>query len=126
NARFAMDFLQRDVRMAGHFGCVNDQAHWVKSPNDLESHFTGTTSDSPTNFHVSIFGYEAANTAPDQTVTIGSAAAGWNPGLPAGIAALDPLPGSDIIELRYLAGEGVPVNKLEVSGSNTVVEFPPT
>lgn len=30
NARFALDFLARDIRMAGHFGCVNDQAHFVK------------------------------------------------------------------------------------------------
>ncbi len=27
NSRFAMDSLQRELRMAGHFGCVNDQAH---------------------------------------------------------------------------------------------------
>ncbi|KAG1390382.1 hypothetical protein G6F59_015225 [Rhizopus arrhizus] len=27
NARFALDFLERDIRMAGHMGCVNDQAH---------------------------------------------------------------------------------------------------
>lgn len=26
NARFALDFLERDIRMAGHMGCVNDQA----------------------------------------------------------------------------------------------------
>lgn len=25
NGRFAMDFLTRDIRMAGHAGCVNDQ-----------------------------------------------------------------------------------------------------
>ena len=26
NARFALDFLSRDLRMAGHAGCVNDQS----------------------------------------------------------------------------------------------------
>ena len=30
NGRFAQEFLQRDIRMAGHFGCVNDQAHFVR------------------------------------------------------------------------------------------------
>lgn len=30
NGRFALEFLQRDIRMAGHFGCVNDQAHFVR------------------------------------------------------------------------------------------------
>jgi len=29
NGRFALDFLQRDVRMAGHLGCVNDQARFL-------------------------------------------------------------------------------------------------
>lgn len=124
NARFAVDFLQRDIRMAGHFGCVNDQAHWVKTPDDLMSHFGTTAATDPTNFNVSIHGYEATNTAPDQSVTIGSAAAGWSPALPAGIAALNPLPGSDIIELRYLDNEGIPVTALTPSGSDTIVSFP--
>src|SRR5690606_40650231 len=39
NARFALDFLQRDIRMAGHFGCVNDQAHWVRAEDDPMLHF---------------------------------------------------------------------------------------
>lgn len=124
NARFAVDFLQRDVRMAGHFGCVNDQAHWVKSPDALDSHFAGTGAADPTNYQVSIFGYEAANTAPDQVVTIGAAASGWNPGLPTAIAALGPLAGSDIIELRYLVGGGVPVNGLTAISGGTEVTFP--
>src|SRR5690606_40813368 len=29
NSRFAMDFIQRDLRMAGHFGCSTDQAHML-------------------------------------------------------------------------------------------------
>jgi type IV pilus assembly protein PilW len=39
NARFAMDYLQRDIRMAGHYGCVNDQSH-LQTPGALVSHFT--------------------------------------------------------------------------------------
>lgn len=124
NARFAIDFLQRDIRMAGHFGCVNDQAHWVKTPDDLTSHFGTTAATDPTNFNVAIHGYEAINTAPDDSVTIGSPTAGWNPGLPTGIAGLNPLAGSDIIELRYLNPDGIPVTGLAASGSNTIVTFP--
>lgn len=125
NARFAMDFLQREIRMAGHFGCVNDQAHWVKTAEDLQSHFGTVATNSPTNFNVSIHGYEATSTAPDDDVTIGSASAGWNPALPAAITALNPLPGSDIIELRYLNQDGIPVTGLAASGgSSTEVEFP--
>lgn len=124
NARFAIDYLQRDIRMAGHFGCVNDQAHWVKGAADLASHFGTGAADEPTNFNVSIHGYESTNTGPGQTVTLGSATAGWSPGLPGNISALSPLPGSDIIELRYLDNEGVPVTNLTVSGTRTVVAFP--
>src|SRR5690606_21928152 len=29
NGRFAIDILQRDLRMAGHAGCVNDQARFL-------------------------------------------------------------------------------------------------
>ncbi len=29
NGRFAIDMLQRDLRMAGHMGCVNDQARFL-------------------------------------------------------------------------------------------------
>ncbi|WP_374318373.1 PilW family protein [Pseudoxanthomonas kaohsiungensis] len=122
NARFAIDYLQRDIRMAGHFGCVNDQAHWVKGAGDLVNHL-GTT-PAALDFGVSISGYEASNTAPGQVVTSGSAATGWSPALPAQIAALNPSPGSDIIALRFLAGEGVPATALVNTGSDTAVTFP--
>lgn len=125
NARFAIDYLQRDIRMAGHFGCVNDQAHWVKGAGDLVTHFGALGAADARNFNYSIKGYEATNTAPGQAVTIGAAAAGWSPALPGAIQALNPLPGSDIITLRYLADEGVPVSNLAASGSNTLVSFPP-
>lgn len=125
NARFAIDFLQRDIRMAGHFGCVNDLAHALSPDgNSLVSHFGTSTASDPTNFRVSIHGYEAASTAPNDTVTIGSATTGWSPALPAAISALNPLAGSDIIELRYLNPEGIPVTGISASGSTaTLVEF---
>lgn len=123
NARFAIDFLQRDIRMAGHFGCANDQAHWVKGAGDLANHLGATPA--ALDFNVSISGYEATNTAPGQAVTVGSAATGWSPALPAQITALSPSPGSDIIALRYLAEEGIPVTNLTgISGPNTEVQFP--
>lgn len=123
NARFAIDFLQRDIRMAGHFGCVNDQAHWVKGTGDLVNHLGAA--QPALDFNVSIAGYEATSTAPGGAVTIGSAAAGWSPALPAQIAALNPSPGSDIIALRFLAEQGIPVTGLDpISGPNTRVTFP--
>lgn len=131
NARFAIDFLQRDIRLAGHFGCVNDQAHQVKGTGDLEVHFGSSASpldaNDPRNFNFSIKGYEATDTAPGRAVTIGAAAANWLPALPAAISALNPLPGSDIVALRYLVNDGVPVTALAAGGAggtNTLVTFP--
>ena len=33
SGRFATDFLQRDLRMAGHMGCLNDQARALNNPS---------------------------------------------------------------------------------------------
>lgn len=35
NGRFALDFLRRDLRMAGHMGCVNDQSRFL--PQNITS-----------------------------------------------------------------------------------------
>ncbi|MGY0611127.1 PilW family protein [Luteimonas sp. A501] len=133
NSRFAMDFLQRDIRMAGHYGCVNDQAHLVRGEGDPVSHLGTFTSGAgnPLDFSVSIQGYEAAETAPGDSVTIGGApAAGWSPTLPGAIQDLEPLPGSDVIVLRYLGSRGTPVMAIEttqltIPGAPVAVEDPP-
>lgn len=116
NARFAMEYLQRDIRMAGHYGCVNDQSH-MQVPGALTRHFADATPG--TNgiaFPISVHGYDANGTAPGGSVTLSTPTPGWTPELPA--ALLDPLlspapsPGSDIIELRFLGNEGVPVGEI--------------
>ena len=135
NSRFAMEFLQRDLRMAGHFGCVNDQSH-LQSVDTMANHFPVAT---PANWGVafpssnvaltpggSIRGYEASNTAPGQTVTLGAPSAGWTPALPAVITALNPLAGSDIVEVRYLSTDGLPVIAIaNPTGTSTVITVPP-
>jgi type IV pilus assembly protein PilW len=90
NARFALDFLQRDIRMAGHFGCVNDQAH-RQVTNNLRSHFAA---NGPQDFGFSIQGFENAN--------------------PTGIT-LNParVPGTDVVVLRFLRGTGLPVMAID-------------
>ncbi|WP_082473502.1 MULTISPECIES: PilW family protein [Xanthomonas] len=125
NARFALDFLARDIRMAGHFGCVNDQAHFVKGQGDPRVSLSATTgSGSPLDFSVSIQGYEATGTSPGAQLRLGgtlSAAAG----VPSQIQGLNPapLPGSDILVLRFLSPEGVPVTGLVRTGSNSIASF---
>ncbi|WP_434213466.1 PilW family protein [[Pseudomonas] boreopolis] len=92
NARFAMDFLQRDIRMAGHFGCVNDQAR-RQSANVLTSHFTtGGVLD----FGYSIHGYENAT--------------------PTGLTLSPPrVAGTDSIVLRFLGSTGIPIKLVDLS-----------
>lgn len=122
NARFAIDYLQRDIRMAGHFGCVSDQSH-LQSADALQSNFP-SNADQALNFKVSIQGYEANGTAPSDSVTLGAPTAGWSPGLPSSISALSPLAGSDIVVLRFLSPQGAPVNTIVTSGSTTKLTVP--
>ena len=127
NARFALDFLQRDIRLGGHFGCVNDQAHWVKGEGDPEVHLGSSLAlTRPLNFAVSVQGFEATGTAPGSTLTIGSATSGWNPGLPTEISTLDPQPvaGSDVLVLRFLGARGTPVTGITGSAGSEVLSFP--
>ncbi len=121
NARFALEFLERDLRMAGHMGCVNDQAHNVKNLGDPVIHLGAATgSGSPLDFSVSIQGYEAPNTAPGNALTLGGT---WTkPTLPNAITLLPaPAGGSDVLVLRFLGAEGVPVNAISVSGGKSTV-----
>lgn len=133
NGRFAIDFLQRDTRMAGHFGCVNDQSHSLADPVGVTTTFAATPAAAAASlrFDISIQGYEALDTAPGMDLTlpaIGTAApaGGWA-GLPAGgevdIATANRVPGSDILVLRYLAPEGVPVTSIAGAGGKPSFAF---
>lgn len=127
NSRFAIDMLQRDIRMAGHFGCISDQAlnPWGK-PSTFASSFENNAGVPPTEsalrFDLSIQGFDAQGSAPGDSLTLlATPTAGggvYTPALPADVqtaigARL--IPGSDVLALRYLLPEGVPVT--EVSGS---------
>lgn len=123
NARFALDFLQRDLRMAGHFGCVNDQAHVVKNTGDVGYHLgISSGSGDPQDFSVPVQGYEAAGTAPGARLTLGRA---WSAAqsVPKSIANLKPapLPGSDILVLRLMSPEGAVVTAISVAAGATTL-----
>lgn len=122
NGRFALDYLQRDLRMVGHMGCINDQARLLQG-GILETTFADTigAGGGQLDMGTGLRGYEAAGTAPhtDTTITIGAErpTAAWvaeasTPALPAYISALAPLPGSDIVELRYFSAASVPVRSV--------------
>lgn len=124
NARFALDFLQRDLRMAGHFGCVNDQAHVVKGNASIGYRIAGVVSGSgvPLDFSVPIQGYEAGATTPTSSLTIGTT---WQAAIaaPASIIGLNPAPspGSDIVVLRFFHPDGVPISTLTSSATQSTV-----
>lgn len=106
NARFAVDFLQRDVRMAGHLGCVNDQARM----QGAEGVFSHTTQD--LRFDMGVQGFEAPGSAPGGSIALAGGAPSaapvnnWQPQLPASVFALGPVAGSDVLMVRYLSPVG--------------------
>jgi type IV pilus assembly protein PilW len=99
NGRFALDYLQRDIRMAGHFGCVNDQAR-RQIAGALTSHFAA---NGPMDFGYSVRGYEDAS--------------------PAGVA-LSParVAGTDSIVLRFMSASGIPVTAINPGGLTVDVD----
>lgn len=120
NSRFAIDYLQRDIRMAGHFGCVNDQAHTQSNPSSLATTFATVPTASPLNealrFNISVQGFEANGTGPGTTISLSAPTAGWS--APFAGSAIDTatagnrVSGSDILVLRFLMPEGVPVTAI--------------
>lgn len=137
NGRFAMEYLQRDLRAVGHFGCVSDQAHFQATNNSFGELFLADRRDYNTlpnkgnsealAFNLSITGYEANGTGPESTITLpavpaAGGAADWAPALPRFLTNTDPDPvtgvrmpapvrGSDIVVLRFLTAESASVTR---------------
>ena len=119
NARFAIDMLRNDVRMAAHVGCRRDQ-DYVAAVEGLFNH-AATPS---TNFTAAPFAlrvdmpleaFEFIGSGPGEQVDISSGVGtgvgvgSFSPALPVALADVtgDAVVGSDIIVLRYLSGDGV-------------------
>ncbi len=145
NGRFAMDFLSRDLRMAGHTGCVNDQqlltANAAGFPigGNIRSLFLNEADRNnnavanipfPLRFDVAIQGFDAAGTEPGDTVTLSTtpaagAAADWSPALPDTLANLahTPIRGSDVVVLRYFSPEETKIQGY-APGATPAVTYP--
>lgn len=128
NSRFAMDSLQRELRMAGHFGCVNDQAH---DPQGTLATTFAAGGHPALDFARSIQGYEATNTKPGDAVTLAATPSTggdkYSPALPSEFAAAikNRVDGSDIVALRYLVPTGVPVTAVAGTVAQPVFSFDP-
>lgn len=86
SGRFAVDFLARDIRMAGFRGsCLAQEDKLI---NTLNGSYAA-------NFGTYLEGYDASGTT-------------WSPSLDASISARAPTTGSDIVTIR-LSGNGIPV-----------------
>lgn len=88
NARFAMQLLTRDVRMAGYFGCADE----------ISSVSNRLNPGAPT--------YSIFSTIPVEGSESGST---WSPS--ATSLAFTPLAGTDALAIRYVAGDPIPLTK---------------
>ena len=142
SSRFAIDFLSRDLRMAGHAGCVNDQSllsstGTVITGGNIRSLFMTETQRNandvaalpfPLRFDVAIQGFEANGTGPGTALAIPAvpavgAATAWTPQLPLALAGLSPVAGSDIVVLRYFSAEESPITNFNAAGA-PAIEYP--
>lgn len=92
SARYALEIMSRDIRMAGYRGCASSSGDFHNTLKD-----SGT---SAYNFGLPISGYDGG--------------AGWTPALPAdtgGLSGLNILAGTDAIVLRSAFGGGATVTK---------------
>lgn len=146
NGRFAMDILQRDVRMGGHAGCVNDQARFLPenvTPSrpalvsaflSLEDQANGNYAAADLHdalrFDKALEAYEANDTGGGEpyvlpgTPVAAESRGGWTPQLPEILfsALQDPLPGSDILVLRNFTPTGAQITSF-TAGETATVEF---
>lgn len=127
-SRFATDFLQRDLRMAGHMGCAGDRLRRRAVGNReadtaaqaapiLGSLFltnaqyqAGAFNSAPyaLRFDFPIHGYEAVGTGRGGAVNASAPTGAWTPALDPALAGLAPAPraGSDILVLRIFSPDG--------------------
>lgn len=112
-ARFALDAMERDVRMAGFHGCLSS----MPSPYTAQP-VVNTIADSDSyenDFNTPLQGYFATGST-------------WVPALDPKIAAFLPQPAatSDVITVRVPVGQSYPVSAVMASGSAAVPVVMPT
>lgn len=106
NARFALDFMNREIRMAGYFGCLRDA---TKVYNNINS-----SGGFPNNFTQPIQGFEYNGTGQGTTFTAsvpnpnpsGVALSNWTPALDASLQNRV-IPGTDVVVIRRADNDSI-------------------
>ena len=109
SARFTLVDVQRSARMAGYMGAGSDLTR-IESGNNFPNHLVekGVAPAFPYRFERPIEVFDAKDTGDGAQPTPGTAG-NWTPSLPADLAAVRPLKGSDILVLRSFSEESVPL-----------------
>jgi type IV pilus assembly protein PilW len=94
NARYAMNVLQQDLRMAGYMGCFNLNMFPTRFTNLVKN-----PTEHANNYALMVNGYEAG-------------ASSWTPALDSaiGTTAIVPIKGSDVLVMRGPVGPSAPLN----------------
>lgn len=127
NSRFAIGFIESDLRMVGHLGMSNEQGY---QGGNIFNHLSSDGRSSAatpflyrTQMPVQGYGFigtDAFNAVYNMPATpaVGAANTAWSPALPTdlGIDALA-LAGSDVLLLRFLSAESVPLRDISADAS---------
>lgn len=136
NSRFAVDFLQRDLRMAGHLGCQADTFRLREDDETLYLHMTADPIDYasaayPVRYDLGIQGYEFTGTAPGDEYSIADVdpapsgnGGAWSPNLPAALASRA-VPGTDVVMLRFFSPDSVSVVAMDFGASSIRIDMTP-
>ncbi|MFA5590007.1 MAG: PilW family protein [Lysobacteraceae bacterium] len=132
NSRFAVGFIESDLRMIGHLGLSNEQGYQAGNIfNHLSSDGRSNSVNTPFLYrmHLPVQGYGFTGTEvmgveyemPDAPAA-GASAAAWTPVIPSELALLSgsnkAVAGSDVLLLRFLSAESASLQ--DITGDPTV------
>jgi type IV pilus assembly protein PilW len=122
SGRFAMEFVGRDVRMAGLLGCGS------RNVSEFSSYLNPLAGDE-FKFTLGVRGFEYIGTEPGltfdlpETLAPVAVAGNWSPTLPASLVGL-PIQGSDVLVVRSIGPNPVPLVPPFHQGANVHVQTP--
>lgn len=128
NSRFAIGFIENDLRMVGHLGLSNEQGYQSGNIfNHLSTDGRSNSTNTPFLYrtHLSVHGYgfigtDAFNAVYNMpgTPAVGASAAAWSPALPSELGVdTVALAGSDVLLLRFLSAENAPLRDISADAA---------